>query len=308
MNLDTAEVRRISERLGALGNRHKLLASYIAVNAPDTELCSQMGLWRYQLPQALRELCTELHMTYLPDWTWRSYVREAVLLVASPDPPPPAPEAPKRYRISKKMWGEAEPLAASFVEAAKRTKDPVLAALFSQVPRVFAFALSLCNDVEYAQEMVQEGVARAYTNLPTFQPGSNLKTSLRSWLITIVNNFFLSDRRKRRREVADPDGIYEGTLECRPNQIDHLELMELQEALAELPVDQREAVLLLKDGYSYEEAAALLGCRVGTIKSRAFRGRTLLAKLLGAEAGDGSPAGNYLTHQSEKSETDAEIV
>ena len=62
----------------------------------------------------------------------------------------------------------------------------------------------------------------------------------------------------------------------------HLELQDFQVALARLPVDQREALLLIgAEGFSYEEAALMCGCAVGTMKSRVNRARSRLAELLG---------------------------
>jgi RNA polymerase sigma-70 factor (ECF subfamily) len=238
-------------------------------------------------------------MTYLQSWSWRAYVRAAVLLVASPEPPPAVRQPRLRYRMTKALWQEAEPLMAKFVEAGKRADDPMIAALFSQVPRVFAFAISLCGgNLELAQEIVQEGLTRAYKNLPTFQAGSDLKANLRSWLITIVNNFYRSDYRKWRHEAEDPDGIYTESLECPPDQMDNLELKELLKAVDDLPAEQREALLLVTAGYSQDEVAAIVGCAVGTVKSRVNRARTRVAEQTGAEAGDLTPAGRYLGNRS----------
>ncbi|MGC1857837.1 MAG: sigma factor-like helix-turn-helix DNA-binding protein, partial [Pseudolabrys sp.] len=87
--------------------------------------------------------------------------------------------------------------------------------------------------------------------------------------------------RKRRREVEDSDGHHAESLKSQPDQYGHVEFREFREALAQLPSDQREALILVgASGFSYEEAAGICGCAVGTIKSRVNRARTRLAELL----------------------------
>lgn len=283
MHLDTHEVGRIAERLGALGNRHKLLASYIAVQAADTVVCSEMGFKPHELEPAVRELCTTLYMTYLEPPTWRAYVRAAVLHVASPDPAPKKTPQPKvRHKITRKTWEEAEPLIRHFLAEAARTTDPTLATMYRQVQKLFAFALSLCGNLEAAQEYVQETLVRAYTHLGSFDPGSNLTSSMSAWLFTILRNLHDTDRRNRirRRTISDTGGAFAEHIECLPDQLDWLHLQDARKALELLPAEQREAVLLVAAGASYEEAAARSGCPEGTIKSRVNRGRTRLAELL----------------------------
>jgi RNA polymerase sigma-70 factor (ECF subfamily) len=105
-----------------------------------------------------------------------------------------------------------------------------------------------------------------------------------AWLFTILRNLFRSEYRKRRREVEDPDGGYAETLKTHPEQTSHVEFKEFRAALNKLPEDQREALILVgASGFSYEEAAEICGCAVGTIKSRVNRARTRLANLLHIE-------------------------
>jgi RNA polymerase sigma-70 factor (ECF subfamily) len=102
-----------------------------------------------------------------------------------------------------------------------------------------------------------------------------------AWLFTILRNHFRSEYRKRRREVEDSDGHYAETLKTQPEQYGQVEYREFREALAQLPQDQREALVLVgASGFSYEEAANICGCAVGTIKSRVNRARTRLAELM----------------------------
>ena len=114
-------------------------------------------------------------------------------------------------------------------------------------------------------------------NIDSFQPGTNMS----AWLFTILRNLFRSEYRKRRREVEDTDGSYAESLKSQPEQGSQLEFKEFRTALAKLPPDQREALILVgASGFSYEEAAAICECAVGTIKSRVNRARNRLADLL----------------------------
>ena len=152
-------------------------------------------------------------------------------------------------------------------------RDVMLAA----VPNLRAFAMSLTGNVDRADDLVQGTLMRAIANINTFQPGTNMQ----AWLFTILRNLFRSEFRKRRREVEDADGSYVDSLTSAPEQHGGLEFKELLAALAKLPLVQREALLLVgASGFSYDEAAAICGTAVGTIKSRVNRARTLLAELL----------------------------
>src|ERR1700719_4541113 len=156
-------------------------------------------------------------------------------------------------------------------------RDAVLAA----VPSLRAFAISLCGNVDRADDLVQETLLRALANIESFQPGTNMS----AWLFTILRNHFRSEYRKRRREVEDADGSYAKTLKSPAEQEGHIEFEELRVALATLPGDQREALILVgPSGFSYEEAAQICGCAVGTIKSRVNRARTRLADILSIDS------------------------
>jgi RNA polymerase sigma-70 factor, ECF subfamily len=151
------------------------------------------------------------------------------------------------------------------------------------VPSLRAFAISLCGNVDRADDLVQETLLRAIANINSFQPGTNMS----AWLFTILRNHFRSEYRKRRREVEDSDGRYAETLKSQPEQYGRVEFREFREALTQLPADQREALVLVgASGFSYEEAAHICGCAVGTIKSRVNRARTRLAELMSIDATD----------------------
>jgi len=158
-------------------------------------------------------------------------------------------------------------------------RDQMLAAL----PSLRAFAISLTNDYTRADDLVQETVMRAWTHIDSFQRGTNLN----AWLFTILRNLFHSEYRKRRREVADSDGSYASRLRTLPDQHARLDFQDFRTALAKLPPDQREALLLVgAEGFSYEDAARICGCAVGTIKSRVNRARVRLAELLDVTRGN----------------------
>jgi RNA polymerase sigma-70 factor (ECF subfamily) len=162
--------------------------------------------------------------------------------------------------------------------------DPSLReAMLAAVPRLRAFAVSLCGNVDRANDLVQDALVRALANIDSFRPGTNLN----AWLFTILRNHFRSEYRKRRREVEDADGGYADTLKSQPDQIGRIEFGELKRALSQLPDDQREALLLVgASGFSYEETAEICGCAVGTIKSRINRGRSRLAQLMAIDGAD----------------------
>jgi len=150
-----------------------------------------------------------------------------------------------------------------------------------------AFAVSLCGDKERADDLVQETLFKAWNHLDSFKEGTNLK----AWLFTILRNTYFSERRKRRREVEDADGTYAARLATHPEQHGHMDMQDFRAVLVRLPDDQREALILVgAAGFSYEEAAEICNCAVGTIKSRVNRARNRLADMLGldeTEGGDG---------------------
>ena len=164
------------------------------------------------------------------------------------------------------------------------TLDPALKeAMLSAVPSLRAFAISLSGNIDRADDLVQETLLRAIANINSFQPGTNMS----AWMFTILRNLFRSEYRKRRREVEDTDGSYAESLKSHPEQSSRLEFQEFRTALAKLPPDQREALILVgASGFSYEEAASICGCAVGTIKSRVNRARTRLADLLAIEGSE----------------------
>lgn len=155
--------------------------------------------------------------------------------------------------------------------------------LVDHLPALRAFALSLTREGAAADDLVQDTIVKAWTNMDKFQPGTNL----RAWLFTILRNTFYSSRRKTKREVNDTDGIHASQQATRPDHDGRLAMNDFRAAFAQLPDEQREALLLVgASGFSYEEAANMTGVAVGTVKSRANRGRRKLAELLHLEDGE----------------------
>jgi RNA polymerase sigma-70 factor (ECF subfamily) len=156
--------------------------------------------------------------------------------------------------------------------------------ILTSVTSLRAFAISLTRDAEKAEDLVQETVLRAISKQEQFAAGSNLQ----AWLFTILRNQFCSNHRKSLREVEDGDGSYAATMIALPEQEDRIMIHDLAAALHKLPEGQREAILLVgADGLSYEEAAQVLGCAVGTVKSRVNRARRCLAELMRLAHEDG---------------------
>ena len=150
-------------------------------------------------------------------------------------------------------------------------------ALLGLIPNLRAFAVSLCGDIERADDLVQETLLKAWNHLDSFEEGTNL----RAWLFTILRNTYFSECRRRRREVEDRDGTKAADLSVHPEQLGHLDMQDFRRALDGLPAEQREALVLVgAAGFSYEEAAEICGCAVGTIKSRVNRARAKLSGVL----------------------------
>ena len=153
-------------------------------------------------------------------------------------------------------------------------RDDILAS----VPSLRAFAISLSGNVRPRRRPGAGNAAAGLANIDSFQPGTNLP----AWLFTILRNLFRSDYRKRRREVEDADGNYRQDPDDRSRRRSAISTSRISaRARSKLPHDQREALILVgASGFSYEEAAEICGCAVGTIKSRVNRARSKLSALL----------------------------
>jgi RNA polymerase sigma-70 factor (ECF subfamily) len=157
-------------------------------------------------------------------------------------------------------------------------RDEVVA----MIPALRAFAWSVSRNGSDADDLVQDTLIKAWTHRDKFEPGTNL----RAWLFTILRNTYYTAVVRRRREVRDEDGIHARKLTAPPAQEWGLAMQSLQQALDQLPQEHREALILVgAAGLSYEEAAEICGCALGTIKSRVNRARNRLLKIM-EESGD----------------------
>ncbi|TGD95820.1 sigma-70 family RNA polymerase sigma factor [Methylobacterium nonmethylotrophicum] len=148
------------------------------------------------------------------------------------------------------------------------------------LPRLRTFALSLTVNAAQADDLVQETVLKAWVNQHRFTPGTNLA----AWLCTILRNQFYTECRRRRREVEDVDGAAAGDMIALPEQEHGIDLQKVWQAMTALPPTQRQALMLVgAQGLTYEAAATLIGCQVGTVKSRVSRARSFLASRLAVE-------------------------
>jgi RNA polymerase sigma-70 factor, ECF subfamily len=161
-------------------------------------------------------------------------------------------------------------------------------AMLGAVPQLRAFAMRLCRNVDQADDLVQETIARGCKNIALFEPGTNMV----AWLTTILRNHFLSECRRASYRLSDTIEDHVETLSIPAAQFVSVEGQELRVALAELPEPERAAlVMVLGAGYEYEEVAQALGCPTGTVKSRVSRGRRkILSRLSGDAGGTSAPA------------------
>jgi len=149
--------------------------------------------------------------------------------------------------------------------------------LTALLPTLRAFGRSLCKDIMFADDLVQETMLKAWNHRNRFHPGSNMKV----WLLTILRHHYYSTLRPRKYEVEDPGDEHARRIAVQPEHEAAAELEELVRALMILPNRQREALLLVcADGLSYEQAANLCRCAIGTIRSRIARGRNQLMAAL----------------------------
>ena len=164
----------------------------------------------------------------------------------------------------------AEPRSAADAVSFKRE-------LTSVIPHLRAFARVLCGRPDLADDLVQETLLKAWAAQERFEPG----TSMRAWTFVILRNAYLTDMRRNRFRADYDDTVAERILVAPAGQEGPLHLSDLHRALLTLPPERREALLLVgAGGFSYEEAADICQCAVGTIKSRVGRARAALSAMI----------------------------
>ena len=149
--------------------------------------------------------------------------------------------------------------------------------LVAMIPQLRSFARGLCGWRDMADDLAQDTMTRAWSARASYTPGTNF----RAWMFMIMRNqFYTSIRKSARMTSLDPE-VAERTLVQMPEQQHHIHVEDVAKALQKLPYEQREVLLLIgANGVSYEEASEIIGCAIGTIKSRLARGRKALAVLI----------------------------
>ena len=178
---------------------------------------------------------------------------------------------------------------AKALEASERGEEGFKTLLVEVIPALRAFARGLCGRPELADDLAQEALMKAWAARKSYIPDTNFK----AWIFTILRHHYFSLQRKQARvAVWDPDAA-DRLLVTPPEQPGNLELADLARGLQALPLEQREALVLVgAGGFAYEEAAAIAGCAVGTIKSRVARGRRALEQLMNGRGDDGAARGS----------------
>lgn len=149
--------------------------------------------------------------------------------------------------------------------------------LTAVVPHLRAFARGLCGRPDMADDLVQETLLKAWAAQERFEPG----TSMRAWTFVILRNAYLTDMRRNRFRGEYDETVAERILVAPAGQEEPIHLSDMHRALLTLPAERREALLLVgAGGFSYEEAASICGCAVGTIKSRVGRARAALTSMI----------------------------
>lgn len=152
--------------------------------------------------------------------------------------------------------------------------------ILDHVPALRAFARGLCRNASDSDDLVQETLLRAIEYTSSYRPGTNL----RAWLFTIMRSRFYNNCRKSSRERTGQSECVSALPSGQATQEWHLRQKELVAAISRLPRHYREALILISVlGESYIQAAEILECDIGTIKSRVSRARRILRNDLGPE-------------------------
>jgi RNA polymerase sigma-70 factor (ECF subfamily) len=159
--------------------------------------------------------------------------------------------------------------------------------LEEQIPRLRRYARALTRDASRADDLVQDTLLRALAKQHLWQDGTNL----RAWLFTLMHNQHVNDVRRSSRDGGNVDVTeMASVLVANTDPTASRQLRELERGLAMLPLEQREAILLVGlEGLRYDEAAAIAGVPIGTVRSRLSRGREALRRILDIE--EAAPAG-----------------
>jgi len=151
-------------------------------------------------------------------------------------------------------------------------------AIVDLIPALRAFARTFCAQQSDADDLVQETLAKAIANIDKFEPGTRMK----SWLFTIMRNTFYTRIKAYQREAPGLMDCASGRQAVESTQEWSVRCKEVYAAINKLPRRQREVLVLIGVlGVSYDEAADICGCAIGTVKSRLNRARVGLLEYLG---------------------------
>lgn len=170
--------------------------------------------------------------------------------------------------------------------------DPTIDLIEAEIPRLRRYARFLVGDVDRADDLVQESLTRAIAKIDSWEPVTNI----RAWLFVIMRNCYFNELRRSSRspiiEQADD------TLASTPgNQEAHIALQEVRRAFLQLSEEHREVLLLIAiEGLAYEEAAAIIGVPIGTVRSRASRARQALRQAVDGDDDEVTRAGAGGSH------------
>ena len=156
----------------------------------------------------------------------------------------------------------------------------------SLIPAMRALARLLTRNATEADDLVQDALLKALANIDKFEPGTNT----RAWLFTILRNTFYNAVRRRQNEKQALLAISRQSHRQDANQEWKVRIGELEGSIERLPEEQREAIILVGAvGLSYEEAAEICQCALGTIKSRVYRAREKLVHISDGSSGKPGP-------------------
>ena len=146
-----------------------------------------------------------------------------------------------------------------------------------EIPHLRRYALALRRDPDAADDLVQDCLERALRKRHLWRR----RGSMRSWLFRILYTVFVNTNKKQSRDKqAVPLDAIAFTLAASPSQELYVEYREMAKALSQLPEQQYAAIILIAlEGFSYDEAAWILGIPIGTLRSRLYRGREALRRL-----------------------------
>jgi RNA polymerase sigma-70 factor (ECF subfamily) len=149
-------------------------------------------------------------------------------------------------------------------------------AIVAEIPRLRRYARAMLGDRAAADDLVQDTLERAWSRFAQWRAGSDL----RAWLFSIMHNLRVDQLRKPVPPTQSLDETAHA-VPSRPTQSDHLEVMDLESALRQLPDEQREVLLLVAlEDMSYADVASTLGIPPGTVMSRLSRGRDRLRQIM----------------------------